>query len=86
MIPAEMDDILAGGNHREKQADCEKKLGSDSEEVKSEGSVVAASVIEEHGKFSIFIFIFFYQTMIYLQLYVVIDSEQANTPRRSTKL
>lgn len=52
MIPAEMDDILAGGNHREKQADCEKKLGSDSEEVKSEGSVVAASVIEEHGQYT----------------------------------
>lgn len=48
-IPAEMDDILAGGKHHEKLTDCEKKLGSDSEKAKSEGSVIAASMIEEHG-------------------------------------
>lgn len=48
-IPAEMDDILAGGNHHEKQNDCEKKLASETEKTNSEGSVIATSVTEEHG-------------------------------------
>lgn len=50
MIPAEMDEILAGGNnHNEKQTDPEKKIGSDTENTKSDGSVTATSVIEIHG-------------------------------------
>lgn len=52
-MSAEVDDILTSGNHHEKQTDCEKKLGSDTEKTtcKPEGSVVATSVTEEYGEY-----------------------------------
>ncbi|KAK7748091.1 hypothetical protein SLS53_001343 [Cytospora paraplurivora] len=43
-IPAEMDDILAGGQHDEKHTDTEKQVASDNEKITPE-----ASVIEENG-------------------------------------
>lgn len=47
-LPAEMGDILSGGGHVDEKKT--EKIGTDEENGKSEGSVVAASVLEGNGK------------------------------------